>query len=98
MGADTGQTTFVKEQPAHVQQTVNFWLKASEVTNQQYGRCVTARLVASPKNTQWQQAAFADYPVTHVTWEQAATYARWVWWTTPERGRVGTCLSFQRQS
>lgn len=79
MGADMGQTTFAKERPAHNQEIEDgYWLKVSEVTNQQYAACVAAGDCSAPNNKVWQELVYADFPVTHITWEQAATYARWV--------------------
>ncbi|MFN8444460.1 MAG: SUMF1/EgtB/PvdO family nonheme iron enzyme [Caldilineaceae bacterium] len=77
MGANKGETTFVKEQPAHKQTVGSFWLQTEEVTNEQYSRCVKAKVCSEPANDQWQQLIYAKYPVTHVTWEQAMTYATW---------------------
>jgi formylglycine-generating enzyme required for sulfatase activity len=65
------------EAPVHEVNVESFWIGRTEVTNEQYGRCVDADVCTPPGNPAWRDAARAKYPVTHVNWSQAATYAEW---------------------
>ncbi|HRW06252.1 MAG TPA: SUMF1/EgtB/PvdO family nonheme iron enzyme, partial [Caldilineaceae bacterium] len=73
-----GSTISGDEMPIHAVTLDAFWIQETEVTNAQYGRCVTAGVCTAPNNQTWQDATFADYPVTHVDWHEAAAYAAWV--------------------
>jgi formylglycine-generating enzyme required for sulfatase activity len=66
------------EQPTHTVTIAGFWIMATEVTNDQYGLCVAAEKCGAPANALWNQADYAQYPVTHVRWHQANVYAAWV--------------------
>jgi formylglycine-generating enzyme required for sulfatase activity len=63
------------------QATVNldgFWIMRTEVTNEQYRRCVEDNQACSePSNDRWNDPAHADHPVTDVDWYQANDYAAW---------------------
>ncbi len=61
-----------------------FFIDQHEVTNAQYGECVTAGVcqLASPTSSNTRHAyfydpAYADYPVIYVTWHDADTYCHW---------------------
>jgi formylglycine-generating enzyme required for sulfatase activity len=54
-----------------------FWIMRTEVTNAQYLRCVRAGACSAPDNDRWEDPAYAQHPVTVVTWQQANEYARW---------------------
>lgn len=73
-----GSTVNPAEGPVHVVNLHAFWIMETEVTNELYGRCVAAGTCVAPHNSHWQDAALANHPVTHVDWNQAATYAEWV--------------------
>ena len=66
------------EQPIYTVTVAGFWIMATEVTNAQYGQCVAAEQCGAPDNPIWDQPAYADHPVTHVSWRQANRYAVWV--------------------
>ena len=53
------------------------WMDRTEVTNQQYGECVTDRVCT--RNASGYNALFYQdtYPVVGVTWQQARTYCKW---------------------
>ena len=50
----------------------------TEVTNEQYKRCVDADVCEPPNSLSWDKPRSARLPVTSVNWEQAQTYAAWV--------------------
>lgn len=85
------------EQPSHRIAVDAFWIMATEVTNAQYGQCVAAEECGGPANALWNQPAYAQYPVTHVSWYQANRYAAWVGgrlpseveWEKAARGAAG---------
>lgn len=66
------------EVPVHPVTLDAFWIMETEVTNAHYRQCVEAAACTPPHNDLWQEAAFADHPVTHVDWVQASAYATWV--------------------
>ncbi len=65
------------EHPQHSVYLDAFWIMQTEVTNAQYAKCVAAGACGAPDNSRWQDAAYADHPVTAVDWNQASAYARW---------------------
>lgn len=73
-----GSTTTKDEQPVHTVTLQAFWIKQTEVTNAEYGRCVTAKACTPPTNQRWSDPAFASHPVTNINWAQANQYAEWV--------------------
>lgn len=72
MGSDDSRNN---EGPAHLVRLDNFWIMQTEVTNQQYQRCVAADKCTEPSNEIWLDPAFANHPVTHIDWAQAVEYA-----------------------
>lgn len=80
MGTDQGEDN---ERPAHDVTLDGFWIDRTEVTNAQYARCVAAQQCATPADTQsytrpyFGNPQFDDYPVIHVTWENATQYCTW---------------------
>jgi formylglycine-generating enzyme required for sulfatase activity len=66
------------EHPQHTVYLDAFWIMQTEVTNAQYAKCVDAGACSAPDNSRWQDAAYADHPVTDVDWNQATEYAAWV--------------------
>jgi eukaryotic-like serine/threonine-protein kinase len=73
-----GSTIERDEMPEHIVEVDDFWIGQTEVTNDQYSRCVAAGVCTPPRNTFWQETTKADHPVTNVDWSQARTYAFWV--------------------
>lgn len=68
------------EGPAHEVVVEPFFLDQHEVTNQEYRKFIDATGWKAPKH--WKlNGSFppeeASFPVTHVTWEDAASYAKW---------------------
>ncbi len=72
------------EQPIHTVALDGFWIDRTEVTNNQYRRCVEAKACQAPRTDEddWEEpdyfdASAGDYPVGWVTWEDAQTYCEW---------------------
>jgi formylglycine-generating enzyme required for sulfatase activity/CHAT domain-containing protein/Flp pilus assembly protein TadD len=78
MGLDAGG---FDEKPQHEVELDAFWIMQTEVTNEQYEKCVVAEVCSPPFHPEWGEddfwAVYDRHPVIHVTWEQAATYAEW---------------------
>jgi formylglycine-generating enzyme required for sulfatase activity len=66
------------EKPAHRVQLDGYWIQRTEVTNEQYKRCVDAGACTMPYSIFWDKPRSAKLPVVFVDWEQANTYAAWV--------------------
>ena len=87
------------EQPEHKVNLPAFFIDRSEVTNAAYKTFVDATRHKAPSN--WSGTSFpegrADFPVTGVTWQDAADYAKWagkrlpteVEWEAAARGADG---------
>ena len=80
------------EKPQTTVNTDEFWIMRTEVTNAQYGRCVEAKACTAPepKNSSWRDPAYAEHPVTDVSWHQANAYAKWV------KGRLPTEAEWEK--
>jgi len=77
MGRDDGDED---ERPAHEVEVKPFYIDKYEVTNQEYKKFVDATGHPAPRN--WTNNGSyapdqARLPVTYVTWQDAADYARW---------------------
>ncbi|MEZ4865409.1 MAG: SUMF1/EgtB/PvdO family nonheme iron enzyme [Caldilineaceae bacterium] len=66
------------EKPQHPVYVDAFWIMQTEVTNEHYQRCVDANGCTEPNNSRWDDPAYAERPVTNVTWTQANAYADWM--------------------
>jgi formylglycine-generating enzyme required for sulfatase activity len=79
MGSDpsTDSVATTDEQPQDTLTLPGFWIMRTEVTNGLYKRCVEEGSCTEPNNTRWNDAGYADHPVTDVTWHQANVYAAW---------------------
>jgi formylglycine-generating enzyme required for sulfatase activity len=79
MGAEEGDERAREDEKPQTSLNVDgFWLMRTEVTNGQYRRCVDAGACAAPNNARWSDPAYAEHPVTGVTWQQANDYTAWV--------------------
>jgi formylglycine-generating enzyme required for sulfatase activity len=66
------------EKPQHKVDLTGYWMMRTEVTNEQYKRCVDAGVCDQPSNNRWRREAYAREPVTNLAWERANEYAAWV--------------------
>ena len=79
MGSDeTDSLAYDDEKPTQRVSLDAFWMMRTEVTNEQYGRCVDAGVCEDPANDYWRDDIYRQRPVTDVDWLQASTYAEWV--------------------
>jgi formylglycine-generating enzyme required for sulfatase activity len=81
MGSEWGDDD---ESPVHTVWLDNFYLDKYEVTIAQYKECAHAGACDPPHDTSsatrgnyYEDPQFADYPVIHVTWHDAAKYCVW---------------------
>ena len=64
--------------PMHRTILSTYWIDTLEVTNAQYGRCVSDGVCTPPKDRAYfDDAQRARHPVSNVTWRQAHTYCQW---------------------
>ncbi len=82
--SDCERAWFEVEQPAHTVELDSFWIDQTEVTNEQYQRCVEAGACDPPRETSsdtrstyYDDSAYDDYPVVNVNWRQADGYCAW---------------------
>lgn len=75
---------FGDESPAHTVTLSSYWIDQTEVTNEQYQKCVQTGVCRLPENTgshsrstYYGNPDFAYYPVIFVTREQASDYCNW---------------------
>jgi formylglycine-generating enzyme required for sulfatase activity len=74
MGSSAGNQD---EQPIHKVTLDGFWIMQTEVTNDQYRRCVDDGACTPPDDERWNDPAYAAHPVVNVEWEDANRYAVW---------------------
>jgi formylglycine-generating enzyme required for sulfatase activity len=72
-----GSNDYDDEKPIHEVELAGFWIMQTPVTNEQYSKGVAAGACRKPNNQRWNQAEYAQHPVTHVDWQQASDYAAW---------------------
>ncbi|MEI7846757.1 MAG: SUMF1/EgtB/PvdO family nonheme iron enzyme [Chloroflexota bacterium] len=72
------------EKPVQTVSLDAFWIDQIEVTNAMYALCVEAGScppqvsnASSSRSNYYTDPVFANYPVIHVTWNQAITYCTW---------------------
>lgn len=61
-----------------------FWIYKTEVTTDQYQKCVQDGACSSPQNfgsrkrtSYYSDPSYSDYPVIYITWADAANYCQW---------------------
>lgn len=75
---ECAEDEFGWERPQHRLDAQPFWMMRTEVTNEQYARCVRAGVCEKPDNARWKTQGYGREPVTDVDWMQARAYAGWV--------------------
>ncbi len=82
--AASDPSAYPGENPLHRVSLQDFWIDQTEVTNARYARCVGAGACQPPEKTTsytrdayYGKAAYADFPVIFVNWDDAAAYCRW---------------------
>jgi formylglycine-generating enzyme required for sulfatase activity len=76
MGSDEGGSD---EQPVHIVYLDAFYIDKTEVTNDQYRKCVESEACDAPSNTiYYDDANYAQHPVVYVDWYKAEAYCKWV--------------------
>ena len=79
MGASSDDSQAYPDQmPQHKVWVNGYWIQRTEVTNEQFGRCMQIGECQPPHNSYWNKQQYAKLPVTHVDWFQANSYANWV--------------------
>ena len=81
MGSEDGNDD---ERPVHEVTLDAFWIDRTEVTNAQFAACVAGGACQPPADTSshardhyYGNDAFADYPVIHVSWNDAGDFCAW---------------------
>jgi serine/threonine-protein kinase len=81
---DNDRDAAESEKPRHKVTLPGYWIDKTEVTNRQYqlcldsGGCTKLNNVSSPTRPDYfASAAYADYPVIWVSWDQANAYCKW---------------------
>jgi formylglycine-generating enzyme required for sulfatase activity len=72
-----GSTTSDDEEPVHTVALDGFWLDRTEVTNAQYGKCVTADKCDPSYYSGDSRFNGDDQPVVGVSWHDAVAYCEW---------------------
>lgn len=75
---ECAEDEFRWERPQHRVEARPFWITRTEITNEEYARCVRAGACEEPENARWKTQGYGREPVTNVDWMQARAYANWV--------------------
>lgn len=83
-GSGCSPDAFDDEKPQHTVYLDAHWIDKTDVTNAMYAQCVKAGDCQPPTDTSSQarasyygNAAFDNYPVIHVSWNDAKAYCEW---------------------
>lgn len=84
MGSKKGDRyTHNNERPQRYVDLDAFWIDQTEVTNQMYKACVNAGECSVPRfdtesyKNSYENSEYNNYPVTHVSWNEAFAYCQW---------------------
>lgn len=76
--------TYKNEEPGHIVFLTDYWIDKTEITNDQYQKCVQENFCSEPSekidhnNKQYYgNDVFSNYPVINVNWYQAQDYCLW---------------------
>ena len=69
--------------PKHQVELSEYWIGVYCVTNRQYGKFVAETKHRNPDNQRWQKSELLDHPVTDVSWDDCAAYAKWAGLSLP---------------
>ena len=69
--------------PKHRIELSEYWIGVYCVTNRQYGKFVSETKHRAPDNSLWQKSELSDHPVTNVSWDDGAAYAKWAGLSLP---------------
>ncbi|MGZ6315658.1 MAG: formylglycine-generating enzyme family protein [Anaerolineales bacterium] len=82
---EMGSQGYKGEGPLHAVGLNAFWIDQTEVTNQQYARCVQQRVCQPPERlnsysrpSYYGDPQYAEYPVIYVNWGDADNFCRWL--------------------
>ena len=77
MGSKDDPDADADEYPQHTVYVSEFWIDKTEVTNEQYGRCVTAGDCQASSYADNEDFNGVDQPVVGVSWYDAEDYCEW---------------------
>jgi formylglycine-generating enzyme required for sulfatase activity len=95
MGTDVGDPLVQDDEvPPHAVTLGGFWIDQTEVTNEQYARCVAAGACQPPFAPMFERheryygsSDTADYPVIYVSWLHATEYCVWAGGALPSEAQ-----------
>jgi len=73
--------------PKHRVYLDRYWIGVYCVSNGQYERFVRETGHRAPTNSRWNQAEYADHPVTDVSWDDCLAYAKWAGCVLPSEAQ-----------
>jgi formylglycine-generating enzyme required for sulfatase activity len=77
-GTNCRRSYFSGEMPPHAVALDGFWIDQTEVTRNQYEKCLASGVCSAAGCQAESSINGGDHPVVCVTWHQAATYCEWV--------------------
>jgi formylglycine-generating enzyme required for sulfatase activity len=66
------------EKPEYMVTLDPFWIDENEITNVQYGKCISENTCQPPRKTnQLDDPIYDHYPIVSVSWNEALNYCHW---------------------